>query len=41
VFRQAQHERKMITDLKTRPVRPEPFDYAQDRLDEGERGVFP
>ncbi len=49
VLRQAQHERGITNDLTPCPVRPEPFDWAQDRLVEArgefiepdERGVFP
>jgi hypothetical protein len=35
MLRQAQHEQKIINDFHTCPVRPEPFDFAQDRLVEG------
>ena len=35
MLRQAQHERKTINSFEAPSVRPEPFDYAQDRLVEG------
>jgi len=32
MLREPQHERKIVNAINVIPVRPEPFDYAQDML---------